>query len=308
MSDNKNLCNAYIMKNDEFYTRYEVIEFMNKRIDPAEYENKIVYCNCDWPESNFVKYYKENFHRLKLKKLIATGIFKDFDWHGTFYEYDGVNETISELNGKGEFASRECKALLDSCDIVVTNPPFSMMKKYMQTVFDSGKKYITVMSNIHLKYPNILEQIINGNMKLLVSRDENGIDFENRDKWFIKNGEPVSVLCVIVTNIDKAQETIRQYELNKKYDPAAYVKLDNHDILNVDKVSDVPYDYPGMMAIPITALCNKGALDREKFIILGKMDNYYDPWPNMGEPRINGKIKFSRLVVRLRNPDIKNKE
>jgi len=40
--------------------------------------------------------------------------------------------------------------------------------------------------------------------------------------------------------------------LTKRYDPALYPKYDNYDAINVDKVKDIPYDYEGVMGVPIT--------------------------------------------------------
>lgn len=61
-------------KNDEFYTRYEDIEAEISNYDTEHFKDKVVYCNCDDPRnSNFFKYFVNNFNRLKLKKLICTG-------------------------------------------------------------------------------------------------------------------------------------------------------------------------------------------------------------------------------------------
>ena len=66
------LNNAKKNKNDEFYTRLCDIE--NELAHYKEhFKDKTIYCNCDNPlKSNFVKYFITNFHRLKLKRLIAT--------------------------------------------------------------------------------------------------------------------------------------------------------------------------------------------------------------------------------------------
>ena len=70
---NKNLINAKKAKNDEFWTLYEDIE--KEMVYYKDFfKGKIVYCNCDNPrESNFFKYFVDNFKELGLKKLIATG-------------------------------------------------------------------------------------------------------------------------------------------------------------------------------------------------------------------------------------------
>ena len=57
-------------KNDEFYTRYEDIEnFINQYQEHLK--DKVIYCNCDDPSfSNFYKFFKINFAKLGLKRLI----------------------------------------------------------------------------------------------------------------------------------------------------------------------------------------------------------------------------------------------
>ena len=50
------------VKNDEFYTQYEDIEKECSHYLPFFY-NKVIYCNCDTENSNFVRYFK------KLKEL-----------------------------------------------------------------------------------------------------------------------------------------------------------------------------------------------------------------------------------------------
>ena len=41
-------------------------------------------------------------------------------------------------------------------------------------------------------------------------------------------------------------------ELYKKYTPQEFFKYDNYDVINVDKVADIPMDYEGIMGVPIT--------------------------------------------------------
>lgn len=42
--------------------------------------------------------------------------------------------------------------------------------------------------------------------------------------------------------------------LTERYCPEKYPKYDNYDAINVDKVKDIPYDYDGVMGVPITFL------------------------------------------------------
>jgi len=72
MAGNKGLKEANKAKKDEFYTQLKDIELELKHYK-KEFENKIVFCNCDDPyESNFFKYFAMNFNYLGLKKLICT--------------------------------------------------------------------------------------------------------------------------------------------------------------------------------------------------------------------------------------------
>ena len=127
---NENLHRAKREKNDEFYTRYEDIE--KEMVHYTEHlKGKAVYCPCDdfrW--SNFVKYFKDNFHTLGLKGLVATNYdIGDGAWK---YTYDGENETAYRLEGNGDFRSEECTRIKDECDIVITNPPFSLFREFVK--------------------------------------------------------------------------------------------------------------------------------------------------------------------------------
>lgn len=127
---NSNLHRAKREKNDEFYTRYEDIE--KEMVHYTEHlKGKVVYCPCDdWRWSNFVKYFKDNFHTLGLKALVATNY--DIGEGAWKYTYDGENETADRLEGNGDFLSEECTRIKDECDIVITNPPFSKFREFVK--------------------------------------------------------------------------------------------------------------------------------------------------------------------------------
>lgn len=123
MSRNKNLLDAKKAKNDEFYTRYEDIEKEVIHYWP-QLKGRIVYCCCDdYRWSNFVKYFKDHFQEIGLKRLIATN-YNIGD--GAYrYDFDGVNEVVEELQGNGDFRSEECTKIKNMPGVVViTNPPF----------------------------------------------------------------------------------------------------------------------------------------------------------------------------------------
>ena len=137
MQRKDNLRAARAAKNDEFYTQREDIE-KELAYYEAQLRDQIVYCPCDdYRTSQFVAFFRDNFHRLGLKKLIATHYtYQDLFTHNTSYKYefDGRKETITALEGDGDFRSDECMKLLDEADVVVTNPPFSLFREFITLV------------------------------------------------------------------------------------------------------------------------------------------------------------------------------
>lgn len=70
---------------------------------------------------------------------------------------------------------------------------------------------------------------------------------------FIADGEIKQVPSVWYTNIN-ITHSFRDLKMDKKYDADKYNHLLNYDCINVDKVKDIPYDYDGVMAVPITIM------------------------------------------------------
>ena len=129
MSKNSNLHKAKKEKNDEFYTQLSDIEK-----EMVHYKDQLkgmwVYCPCDdYRWSNFWKYFYDNFNELQLKRLTATNY--DIGEGAYKAEYDGENMTVTQLEGNGDFRSPECTKIKDECDVVITNPPFSLFREFI---------------------------------------------------------------------------------------------------------------------------------------------------------------------------------
>ena len=147
---NRNLIDAKKAKSDEFFTRYEDIE---KEMEHYTYQlhGMWVYSPCDdYRWSNFKKYFTNNFERLGLKHYTCT----NYDLgEGAFrYDYDGEKETITRLEGNGDFRSEECTKIKDECDIVITNEPFSLFRDFIYWLDDGlfikkGDNYVRYKGN-----------------------------------------------------------------------------------------------------------------------------------------------------------------
>ena len=128
--------------NDELYTREEDV-LAEVAFWGDFWRGKSVYLNCDDHErSAFWKVFREQFNRLGLRRLAATCYCPE--GRGILAEYAGGVVEVKKLSGNGDFSSEECREILASADVVVTNPPFSLIREYYPLVRDSGKKFLFV--------------------------------------------------------------------------------------------------------------------------------------------------------------------
>ena len=259
---NANLHKAKCAKNDEFYTQLTDIEkeLMHYK---AHFKDKIVLCNCDDPTwSAFWKYFHLNFAELGLKKLIST----HYDREEATYkmEYTGGDDNNIEvgvktpLEGNGDFRNKECLDLLDECDIVVTNPPFSLFREYVAVLMEHEKKFLIIGNMNAITYKEFFP---------LLKDDEVWIGCTNV-KEFLQPDSSIKkfVNTVWFTNLDVAKRH-EKLILWKKYTPEEYpFYLNIPDAINVDSVADIPMDYDGMIGVPITFLNN---YNPDQFEILG---------------------------------------
>ena len=300
---NTNLHSAKTAKNDEFYTQLSDIEK-----EMAHYKDffkgKIVYCNCDDArESNFFKFFANNFESLGLKKLISTGfkengkgvkLVYEGDKNGNFM-VDDAEIVVTELEGNGDFRSEECIELLKECDVVVTNPPFSLFREYVAQLMKYGKKFLIIGNKNAITYKEIFPYIKDNELWLGIT---------NPDEYRLPNGEitqSVKGLCRWFTNIPHNRRNT-PLDLYKKYSADEYPKYDNYDAIEVSKVSEIPMDYDGVMGVPITFL---DKYCPTQFEIVGITENaeylkplYLDGCEKYDRPYVNGKRMYSRLLIR----------
>lgn len=305
--DHSLLDNAKINKKDEFYTQLIDIEKELSHYIPL-LKKKIVYCNCDDPKfSNFWKYFYDNFDKLGLKSLFATYYSND----AFFYQFDGTEIKKTKLDGNGDFRSDECVAILQQCDIVITNPPFSLFREYIKLLTDHKKSFL-IISNINaITYKEVFGLIQTNKVWL-------GINFGRGISGFIvpddyelygletevkNSGERIISPnnCMWLTNLDNAKrhESIELVKLYKGNEDE-YPYYDNYEGINVNKTKDIPADFKGVMGVPITFL-NKFNPDQFEIIKFRKGDDEKDL-------RINGKSTYFRILIKNKMVQIPNLE
>ena len=184
---------------------------------------------------------------------------------------------LTELEGDGDFRSKECLALLDESDIVVTNPPFSLFREYVSVLMEH-KKHFIIIGNVNAItykefFPLLKENrvwigasIHSGDRKFYVPDDYPlnaagcGIDDEGRRFIRVKGVR-------WYTNLDIKQRH-EEMILVKRYNSESYPKYDNYDAINVDSTADIPCDFDGAMGVPITFM-DKYSPDQFEIIGLG---------------------------------------
>ena len=283
-----------------------------------------MFCNCDDPkESNFVKYFSTNFEHLGLKKLIATHckeatLFTKEKPYKLEYVGDKNNnrtpdpsEFITKMINDGDFRSEECIDLLKEADIIVTNPPFSLFREYLAQLAEYNKKFLILGDQNAITYKETFKLIKenklwlgydNGGTKWFQVPNDYNIQTESRIK--IENGVKFFSMGRIMwfTNLDTTKRHDKLI-LYKKYTPEEYAKYDNYGAINVDRVSDIPMDYDGVMGVPITFL---DKYNPEQFEIISSNDirlNEIAPFKEHGlikdkDGAINGKPTYVRIVIK----------
>lgn len=255
MAANANLHKAKNAKNDEFYTQLTDVSKELMHYKP-HFKDKIVLCNCDDPTwSAFWKYFHLNFEALGLKKLISTHYDKTEPTYKM--EYTGGNDNDikvgvkTPLEGNGDFRNKECLDLLDECDIVVTNPMFSLFREYVAILIEHKKKFIIWGNNNAITYKEFFPLLKENKVWLGYIANKTCV-FRLADeytKWDKKITEQMNdghkygkcPAISVFTNLD-IQKRHEKLILWKNYSPEEYPKYDNYLAWNVNKVSEIPCD------------------------------------------------------------------
>lgn len=288
---NQNLLTAKNKKNDEFYTRLEDIQ---KELDNYKeyFKDKIIYCNCDdIYTSNFYKYFKDNFNKLGIKKIIATNLSLDNTAYKTEFD-NNSKESRTELRGNGDFRSEECVKLLQESDIIITNPPFSLFREYIAQLIKYSKDFLIIGNMNAATYKEIFPLFKNNQVwfgytspKIFITPDRTEKKFGNI-LWY--------------TSLESGKRHCRIDLKNCYYgNESNYPKYDNYDAIEVSKVINIPKDYYGLMGVPVTFL-NKYC--PEQFELIGHdHDLTGDGGAGISDGQFicKGKNVYKRILIKL---------
>lgn len=178
------------------------------------------------------------------------------------------------LEGDGDFRSAECIELLKEADIVVTNPPFSLFREYVAHLVAYDKKFIIIGNQNAITYKEIFPLFKENRLWL-------GYGFKGNVGFFInthyedyakssqhKEGmiRVSGVMWYTNIDIDKRHENLVLY---RSFSTDEYPHYSNYDAVDVRKTADIPFDYYGVMGVPVTFM---DKFNPEQFEIIGCAD------------------------------------
>ncbi len=289
------------------------------------------------------------FDYLGLKKLISTSYAPNSNKSGQFYtpqeslfeglEYD--EETDFErgkifilendektgdgvvniddiqweyLEGDGDFRSPEVTKLRDEADFVITNPPFSLFREFIDWVL-KGDCHFSVIGSLNAAtykefFPLIKENKVwlgyTTPTSFITPANEDGVE-ENKvvpSWWYTsiphgKRYEPMSLM-----NMADNKRFSKSYEKFKH----TYKKYDNYDAIEVPRINIIPSDYKGAMGVPISFLTKYCP---EQFEILGATESegagfsngLWLPDSKAKQAIVEGNRVYKRLFIKHKNPE-----
>lgn len=281
VSKNINLNKARGRKNDEFYTKLSTIE---DELQWYSLKGKVVYCNCDdYRESNFYKYFKDNFHKLGIKALYASNL--DIGNKAFIAHYDGVVEVVEEVV-VGGFDSESSILILNICDVVVTNPPFSLFRDFVDLLVEHNKDFIILGSLNAVTYKNVFPLIKGEFIKF--GTKQGSIEYSTPDgsktlgntMWFTTLSHSKAIDIKIPTK-NLLLDSFKTY--------------DGTDVINVDKWVDTPMYHDKVMGVPISSIDKVGF---SGFDIVGAANNKICLGDISFNTFIEGKPKYMRLFIK----------
>lgn len=260
-------------KNDEFYTIYADVadELPHYR---KFFKGKRILCPCDWDESfeerlvysdgsevfpedlfsdkNFVKDIDIDETRKSFEKkidLIKCNFIKFLVSHADAYGIKSIS--VSGYNPRTRKGVKFQDIDYSKYDVVITNPPFSLFREFVDIMINNKKEFLVIGPQHGIMYKETFKYIIQN--KIWIGYHYHLSGFLLPDGTILPKNDNLPRSCCWFTNLPVS---IRNDELilTQKYDPLKNPKYDNFDAIEVGATSDIPYDYDGIMGVPITFL------------------------------------------------------
>lgn len=195
----------------------------------------------------------------------------------------------------GDFRSPECIELLKEADVVVTNPPFSLWREFLAQLMEYDKKFLILGNQTAISFKEVFPFLKEN--KIWIGASCKSVSFKTSFSLEPKKFGNIRWF----TNL-KLNYKVKPLDLSKNhYIPEKYPKYDNYDAINVDKVADIPCDYPGIMGVPVSFM---DKYCPEQFEIVGFFrDTALKKRLVAGCLTINSKLKYARIFIKKQHPE-----
>lgn len=293
MAQPKNLQGAKDRQDNEFYTLYSSVEYVFNNVEGLkEYvKDKILYLPCDTENSNIYKYLINNKEELQIKEILHTS--DDYYKHHDLYR---------------------------KADIVITNPPFTKICKWILFLYEMNKEFIIWAPFTVFQYKSLSEYVIKDQLKVICY----GTEISNflRPDGKIKRATDTYILSNIsyLHNVSKklVLNSRNTLEYLKQNDKIEYYK----DIPILKRITDFPCDYNGPIYISFAALLKyktefeifnfvqfrynvEGILRKDCFKVFLRDDKYFR---NVNEEQFRGLYAVKKNDSDAKLEDYKQKE
>lgn len=245
MAQPKNLQGPQDRQDNEFYTLYSSVEYVFNNVEGLkEYvKDKILYLPCDTEESNIYKYLINNKEELHIKEILRTS--DDYYKHHDLYR---------------------------KADIVITNPPFTKICKWILFLYEMNKEFIIWAPFTVFIYKSLSYYVIKDQLKCICQNSKELNYFERPDGSIKQAGR-----TIIISNIQAFKSYSKKLEIDKK-NTMEYLKQNDKivyykDIPILKGIKDFPCDYNGPIYITFSAVMdyrNEFIFANEKFDTLHK--------------------------------------
>lgn len=238
----------------------------------------------------------------------------------SYLEGDTNPDNIERFSA-GDFRSQEVSKLREKADIIITNPPFSLFREFLNWINPLEKQFLIIGNMNAITYKEVFPLIKDNKIWLGTGMGRWISGFIVPDNYGlygsearIEKGQRIVATnnALWLTNLDHGKRhqplSLMTMKDNKKFSKHKSVKgkdyaiYDNYDAIEVPFTDAIPSDYKGVMGVPISFL---DKYNPEQFEIIGASDNgaihekyKLSHFKKHNEPYVNGKKVYKRIFIK----------